>query len=327
MKVLITGGTGFVGSHVTRELLGEGHEVRLLVRDPAKAGRVLGGLEGPAAEIVVGDMTDPAAVARALEGCSAVVHCAAEIGVAGGGTPRGTANVDGARTVLGQAAELGLDPIVYTSSIAVHLPTPDPVLTVGSALAEPLSEYGAQKRDVELLAADLQKRGAALTVLVVGGVYGPESPHLNDSHIALLAALETGMVAPESGLGVLDVRDLATVIAGSLRPGLGPRRFLVSGRYVTWKEWAEHLSEASGRDVPYTPVTAEEMIELGRQFDHLRASGEDVPPLSEEAAVIMSEGRPADDTATLRTFSLTYRPTTDTFRDTLTWLTREGHLA
>ena len=252
---------------------------------------MLGQLGTEADDVVTGDMTDPEAVAAALSGCDAVVHCAAEIGVGGGRGLSDSANLDGARLVIGQGVEAGLDPIVYTSSITVHLPSEEPVITTRSALAEPLSAYGAQKAAVEEFVQGLQAAGAPVTTLVVSGVYGPVSPHLDGSFAALTGALAAGMVAPDSGLGVVDVRDVATVVARCLEPGHGPRRFLVTGNYVTWEEWTEALSEAAGRTVPFTRVSAEDMIGLGAKFDELRERGaEGLPPLSVEAAVVMCVG-------------------------------------
>jgi uncharacterized protein YbjT (DUF2867 family) len=83
MKVLITGGTGFVGSHVTRAALTAGHEVRFLARTPEKVKRIFPPNAPSATDIATGDMRDAEAVAAAVSGCDAVVHCAAEIGVAG----------------------------------------------------------------------------------------------------------------------------------------------------------------------------------------------------------------------------------------------------
>ena len=321
MNVLVTGASGFVGSHAAATLIQAGHRVRLLARDPRKAASALEPFGVPAADVVRGDMTDASAVVEALDGCDAVVHCAAEIGVAGGSAPRGTATVEGARLVIGGAAQRGLDPIVYTSSITVHLPSAAGVVTPDSPLVEPLSAYAAQKCEVERFVQRLQAAGAPVTTLVLGSVYGPRSPHLDGSFTALLAALAAGgMYAPESGMGVVDVRDVAAVVARALRPGRGPRRYLVSGHWVTWRRWAELLAEASGRPVPFHAVTEGDLIALGRQFDRLRAAGEEVPPLSEEAAVVMSAGCPGDDTATLAELGVRYRPTVETFRDAVDWL-------
>ena len=328
MRVLLTGGTGFIGSHTLGALQRSGHTVRVLARVPSLVPHVLGPLGIEADEIAAGDMTVPASVEAALDDCDAVVHCAAQIGIGGGHSPKGTVNIDGAHAVIGGALERGIDPIVYTSSITVHLPCPEPIITPTSPMARPLSTYGAQKASIDLFVQDLQADGAPVTTLVVSGVYGPHSPHLDGSFAALLGSLQAGMVAPPGGLGVVDVRDVAQVIAACLEPHRGPRRYLVTGNYVTWEEWTAILSEAAGRTVPFSEVSAEVMIDLGKRFDELRDAGQEgLPPLSVEAAVVMNSGKPADDSATLRDLGVTYRPTLDTFCDTLEWSRQTGHLA
>jgi dihydroflavonol-4-reductase len=77
MRVLVTGGTGFVGCHTVAALLGHGHHVRLLVRDARRIAPALGPLGIATVDAVVGDVTDPATVERAMRGCQAVVHAAA----------------------------------------------------------------------------------------------------------------------------------------------------------------------------------------------------------------------------------------------------------
>jgi nucleoside-diphosphate-sugar epimerase len=327
VRVLVTGATGFVGSHAVQELLARGHDVRVLARTPAKVPAVLGPLGVEVTDVHQGDMTDEASVARALDECDAVVHCAAEVGFSGGSSAGvGDANLRGARNVLGLAADKGLDPVVWTSTVSAYIPTADEVVTVDSPLAEPLSSYAAQKRDIELFARELAASGAPVVTMVLGGVYGPVSPHLDTSFAAVLGGLVMGMVAPPSGMGIVDVRDVALALASCLEPGRGPRHYLLTGAYVTWEEWARLMTEASGQPVPYTEVTPEQMIELGREFDAARAAGQEMPPLSEEAAVIMSAGKPGDDSATLRDLGIAYRPVVETFRDTVAWLRAEGHL-
>ena len=326
MLVLVTGATGFIGSHAVAALRRDGHDVRALVRDP---GRIAAALEphGVTVAVVEGDMTDPDAVGAAVKGCDAVVHAAGEVGVEGGSGPKTTVNVDGVRTVVSAALDAGLDPVVYTSTITVHLPTDEAVITPDSPLAQPLSSYGASKRDAELLVRQWQHEGAPVTSFTIGGVYGPVSPHLDGSFGAVLAALETFMLVPPGGLGVVDVRDLATMLSRAVEPGRGPRHYLAGGRYVTWAQWTQALGAAAGVEVAHQDVTVAEMIDLGRHFDRRRAEGKTSAPLSEEAAIIMTSGAPTDDSATLVDLGCGYRPLAETFTDTVRYLRSIGRLS
>jgi len=172
-----------------------------------------------------------------------------------------------------------------------------------------------------------QSEGAPVTSFTIGGVYGPTSPHLDGSFGAVLAALETFMLVPPGGLGVVDVRDLATMLARAVEPGHGPRHFLAGGQYVTWAQWTRALGTAAGVDVAHQEVTVDEMIDLGRHFDLLRSEGRSSAPLSEEAAIIMTSGVPTDDSATLVDLGCSYRPLAETFTDTVNYLRAIGRLA
>jgi dihydroflavonol-4-reductase len=326
MLVLVTGATGFIGSHTVATLRRDGHDVRILVRNPDRIGPALEP-HGVTASAVQGDMTDPTAVAAAVKGCDAVIHAAGEVGVEGGTGPKTTANVDGVRTVIGEALDAGIDPVVYTSTITVHLPTDASIITPDSELAQPLSTYGTSKRDAELLVRDWQREGAPVTSFTIGGVYGPISPHLDGSFGAVIAALETFMLVPPGGLGVVDVRDLATMLSRAAEPGRGPRRYLAGGQYVTWAQWTRALGAAAGVEIAHQEVTAAEMIDLGRHFDRLRAEGKKSAPLSEEAAIIMTSGVPTDDGATLDDLGCAYRPLAETFTDTVDYLRSIGRLS
>jgi dihydroflavonol-4-reductase len=122
MKTLITGGSGFVGSAVLRQLLAAGHSVRALIR-PQSDHRNLAGLS---VEIAYGDLTDRRSLGRAMEGCSVLFHVAADYRL---WTPssRGIyeTNVIGTRNIVFAAMEAGVKRIVYTSSVATLGLTPD----------------------------------------------------------------------------------------------------------------------------------------------------------------------------------------------------------
>lgn len=117
------------------------------------------------------------------------------------------------------------------------------------------------------------------------------------------------------------------MLASAVEPGRGPRRYMAGGHYVTWQEWTDLLSAAEGTHIAQQHVTREEMIQLGRDFDRQRQLGVDVTvPLTEEAAEIMTAGVPTDDSLMLEDLGITYRRTTETFADTITWLRSTGRL-
>jgi UDP-glucose 4-epimerase len=148
---LITGGAGFIGSHLADALLSQGHDVRVL--DDLSTGRV--GNLAPAAVLMRADTCDPAALDRALAGASGCFHLAAIASVQRGnedwsGTHR--VNQGGAVAVLDAARRAGGVPVVYASSAAVYGDLGGAIATE-SALCVPQTAYGADKRGCELHAA------------------------------------------------------------------------------------------------------------------------------------------------------------------------------
>ncbi len=115
MRVFLTGATGFVGSHVARELAGRGAELRLLVRKSSRTDN----LEGIPGDTVVGDLCRPEALRAAVSGCDAMMHVAADYRL-WVRDPKAmyAANVDGTRDLLRIAREQGVPRFVYTSSVA-----------------------------------------------------------------------------------------------------------------------------------------------------------------------------------------------------------------
>lgn len=117
MRVLVSGATGFVGAWTAKAVHDHGKQLRLLVRNPAKLASIAAALNFDASDVVIGDMTDADTVGQALNGCDAVIHAAAMVSL----NPDDAdymlnANVTGATNVIGQAADAGIDPIVYVSS-------------------------------------------------------------------------------------------------------------------------------------------------------------------------------------------------------------------
>ena len=324
--MLVTGGTGFVGSYAAVALHRTGHEVRLLVRDPTKVDRVMQphGIDLP--DRVRGDVLDPASVASALEGCDAVVHAAAIVA----NDRRRAAEVlatnpAAAENVLGAAHEAGLDPIVHVSSVASLFPPPGPLITAETPVANPTSAYGRSKVGAELVARDLQEQGAPVTIVYPGGVWGPHDPNLTEQVRAAGTLVRSGQPIVPGGLSVLDVRDLADLIVATVEPGQGPRRYVLGGHFFTTGEMADLIEQVAGR-VRRIPMSGRLLRGLGRVNDQIMRVVPVDLSITYEGMVFLTVGVHTDDTATLEAFGLELRPPQETVADTLRWLLDQGEL-
>ena len=120
MRVTVTGGTGFLGSYLVRDLLAKGVSVRVLARPSPRADS----LAAAGVEIAQGDLRDPGSIAHAVKGAEIVYHLAAKVGSA----PRDAyfeTNVDGTERLLNACAQNGVGQLVYASSLAVYGPMPE----------------------------------------------------------------------------------------------------------------------------------------------------------------------------------------------------------
>jgi dihydroflavonol-4-reductase len=158
MRVLVTGGTGFVGSHAVAAIRAAGHE--LPARAVAGAGRGGDFAAWPEQRLRGGDVTDEAAVGAALTDCDAVLHAAAVYSF----DPRAAArvratNVRGTELVLEQGRRLGLDPLVQLSTFGVLLPSANTPLTPDGPLGRARSPYLRSKIEQEAIARRLQGEG------------------------------------------------------------------------------------------------------------------------------------------------------------------------
>src|SRR4029077_11395304 len=145
-KALVTGGTGFIGSHVVRRLLAEQGAVRCLAR-PGSNRANLSELD---VEIIEGDLNDPASLRRALSGCTLLFHVAADYRIwARHPEELERTNVQGTRHILQAAKEAKLDRVVFTSSVAaVGRPESNGQIGIGREDLDPTPEQliGAYKR-------------------------------------------------------------------------------------------------------------------------------------------------------------------------------------
>jgi len=166
-RVLITGGTGFFGQLLGRELHQAGFAVRVLDVEPLESGAAIADCEQQ-----IGDVRDPVAVRRAVEGCDLVVHNAALVPVTRARKDFRTVNVDGTRVVLEAALEAGVDHALHISSSAIYGTTSRLPITEDTPPA-PIEAYGRSKADADAVAATVRERGLSLTIMRPRTLVGP----------------------------------------------------------------------------------------------------------------------------------------------------------
>jgi nucleoside-diphosphate-sugar epimerase len=324
MHVLVTGGTGFVGSHAARALRSAGHTLRLLARSRAKVERVFPGVAP--GDVVVGDVTDPTAVAKALDGVDAVVHCAAVVAIeARRAREVQDTNLRGVELVVGGAAERGVGAIVYVSSLGA-LFAPGPPLSERSPIAAARSPYARSKADSEAYVRGLQDAGAAVRTVYPPGIIGPDDPGLSEGNHTVRAFLRQMMADTSSGFEVVDVRDLALLIAALVSRDTAPGRYVVSGAYLPWRDAIALMDELTGRRVIRVRVGGQMLRFLGRIGDLVKHVYPFDFPLSGEAMDFATQWPGVVRSPAIDALGVRFRDGRETYVDTIRWLYRAGHL-
>jgi dihydroflavonol-4-reductase len=251
MTTLVTGATGFVGSHVARQLVSAGQSVRILVRSTSN----LQALEGLPCERVEGDLRDSGSLDRAMRGIQTVFHAAADYRL---WTRRPeeiyASNVEGTRRLLEAAENAGVERVVYTSTvatIAVERDGPLPNEDTHAALGEMIGHYKRSK----FLAEQEAKRAAAngLPVVIVNPTapVGPGDWKPTPTGRIILDFLKGKMPAyVDTGLNVVAVEDVAAGHLLAAKNGRSGERYILGARNMTLKQILDALSAITGRPAP-----------------------------------------------------------------------------
>jgi len=329
MRVLVTGGTGFVGCHTVAALIERGHAVRLLVRNPARVERALAPFGIHGVDTVVGDVTDAAAVRRAIAGAEALVHAAAVFTL---DQRRAEAmwrvNVTGSERVLGAAVEAGLDPIVHVSSVSALFPPRGSELTPDEPVKQPRDAYAASKAEAERLVRRYQEQGAPLVSVYPGSVWGPRDPTLAEGIRVILFFVRAGVIpVTPGGIPIADVRDIAAVHAAAMAPGRGPKRYMIGGRFLRNAELGEALTAVTGRRLLQVPIAGSLIRGVGRVGDALQRHLGVGIGLTHESTFTLTRGVPCDDSRIEAELGVRCRPVQETLRDALRWMFERGILS
>jgi dihydroflavonol-4-reductase len=248
---LVTGGTGFVGSHVIRALLQSRRSVRCLVRSTSPRRNV----EGLPVELVEGDLRDPASLGAALQGIDVVYHCAADYRL-WTRDPRELyrTNVAGTENLLKAAADAGARRVVYTSSVGALGLTADgiPADETTPVRAEAVvGHYKRSKYEAERVALGWAARGFPVVIVNPSTPIGEGEVRPTPTGQIIVDFLNGRMPAyVDTGLNVIDVRDVAVghlLAAEKGRPG---ERYILGHSNMTLLELLELIGRLTGRPAP-----------------------------------------------------------------------------
>jgi dihydroflavonol-4-reductase len=317
--VFLTGATGFVGSHVLRELRTAGYRVRALIRDS--------GQRPEGCETVVGDLERAGDLTDALRGCRYLVHCAALYSFSP--AKRGAVtrvNVEGTESLFAAARIAGIERAVLTSSSAAVGPAVGGEPATESDYApESGSGYHASKLAQERVA--VSSRVPTVVVLPTAPV-GPNDHKPTPTGAMILNFARGRMFAkpPDGGLNLVPVEDVARAHVSALQAGRPGERYILGGENLMLDEVWEMLSEITGRPVPRMRIPMPVLYTIA-YVDEMRCVIRDTEPLIPLEGVRMAEERMfVDSSKAMRELGYRPGPVRDALVRAVAWYRDRGYI-
>ncbi len=254
MVALVTGSTGFVGSHVARLLVERGDRVRLLVR---KSSRVenLAALDARLAERFVGDLSDPISLREAVRGCDSLYHVAADYRLwARDPQELYRANVEGSRQLMEAARDEGMTRIVYCSTVgALGIPHDGSSGNEETPVSESdmIGHYKRSKFQAERVVQEYAANGLPVVIVNPSTPVGEQDLKPTPTGQIIVDFLNRRLPAyVDTGLNLVDVRDVAMGMLLAAEHGVVGQRYILGNENFTLKQMLELLADITGLPAP-----------------------------------------------------------------------------
>jgi dihydroflavonol-4-reductase len=330
MNCFVTGASGFIGANLARQLVGQGHAVKALLR----AGSDVRGLAGVEYERVEGDVAQRATLEKAMRGCDWCFHVAASYHLwLDDYAPMYAANVEGTRHVLEAAASAGCKRIVYTSTVGcIGLGRQDSGQVVPTDETTPVSEaqmsnhYKRSKWQAEVVARELAAKGLPVVIVNPSAPIGPYDVKPTPTGKIVLDFLQRKMPAYlDTGLNWVHVRDVAAGHILAAEKGRVGERYILGSVEGNWtmKQALDVLEELT--DIPAPKFRVPYGVALAAAyFDEAVSAVTGRPPKAPLAGVRMARYKmffnPAKAVSEL---GLPQTPPREAFADAVQWF-RQG---
>jgi dihydroflavonol-4-reductase len=272
MKTFVTGATGFIGSHIVRELLKDGREVRVLVRPTANRANI----KGLDVEVCPGDLNDPESLRTGLKGCDVLYHAAADYRLwCRNPADMFRVNVNGTTTLLQAALEQGLSRVVYTSSVGTlgHLNSGEPAdEDTPVVLADMVGPYKQSKFLAEREAERFAALGLPLVIVNPSTPVGTGDVKPTPTGKIIVDFLNRKMPAYlDTGLNLIGVAECARGHLLAEQKGVVGRKYILGNSNLSLCDIFALLEQITGIAaprirLPYLPVLCAAWLNAGWSY-------------------------------------------------------------
>lgn len=251
MLTFVTGATGFLGSHVARALASEGAQLRLLVRSTSNTSNI----QDLNADVVTGDLRQPDSLSKAMAGCDAVFHVAADYRLwVRDPEEMYRANVEGTRAILQAAARSGVRRVVHTSSVATMGFTSNGTLADENSpvsLDNMIGPYKRSKFMAEQVAIEAARAGQDVVIVNPTTPVGERDIKPTPTGRIIVDFLKKKFPAyVDTGLNLVDATECARGHIAAFERGKPGERYVLGGENLTLKEILDKLAAITGLPSP-----------------------------------------------------------------------------
>src|SRR6266536_2629078 len=255
MLAFLTGATGFVGSHVARALTDQGADLRLLVRPNSN----LKNIQDLKADLVTGDLRDPASLEKGISGCDTVFHVAADYRLwVRDPDEMYRANVEGTRSILEAARKNSVRRVVYTSSVATMGFTSDGQSADENSpvsLDYMIGPYKRSKFMAEQVAIEAARSGIDVVIVNPTTPVGERDIKPTPTGRIVVDFLKKKFPAyVDTGLNLVDVDECAHGHVEAFEKGKSGERYILGGENLTLKQILDKLAAITGLPSPTIKV-------------------------------------------------------------------------
>jgi dihydroflavonol-4-reductase len=326
--VLVTGATGFVGSAVLRALAARGAAVRALARPSSVRTNLL----GVPCDVVLGDMTDPASMARAMAGVRFAFHVAADYRLwARDPAAIHRANLDGARAVSEATLAAGVERLVYTSSVAT-LRAGDAATVVDETAplgeGEGVGVYKQSKVAAERLVERMvAERGLPAVIVNPSTPIGPRDIKPTPTGRMVLEAAQGKIPAfVDTGLNLAHVDDVAEGHILALERGRIGERYILGGQDLSLRQMLAEIAALTGRKAPALALPRVPLYPLAYVAEGVAQITGKEPMLTRDALKMASHHMFFSSAKAERELGYRARPHVEALADALAWFREAGYL-